>query len=335
MKQKKVFNTGEIAHLWVHATQSEARNQANNFYFTGGTIFSYGGHFPIASHIDGLEIDGKPVIMFTTNGYSSTTAKHISHVRGAIAYEDFTVLYVPEVPIDHGTCEDGNIYNRTYTGVEFKEIKENISMHENNMQFFINNIIDSLDWYKRARKDNKVNHLDKANNELLCLKQYIDIFKVVKKHQSKDVKKYLAIETLGDTEAIKEHEALKAQRVELAKREKERQLDLLKDNEEKIKEWKAAERYSVPLGLKKVFLRVFDGRIQTSKSVYIPLEDGQNAWKAIQLVIQRGKDWNKNGKSIPVGDYQLDKITKHGDVRAGCHYIEFDEIQELATKLNW
>lgn len=66
---KRVFPTDEIAHIWAHQRQDEARNSGGNFYFNGPTIYSYGGHFPIAS------LSGKHpnVVYFTTRGYSNTT----------------------------------------------------------------------------------------------------------------------------------------------------------------------------------------------------------------------------------------------------------------------
>jgi hypothetical protein len=77
-RQKQVFRTGEIAHLWANRKQESARNPSKNFYFEGDTIYSYGSHFPIARHIN------DKVIFFTTRSYSNTTSKHINHVKYAI-----------------------------------------------------------------------------------------------------------------------------------------------------------------------------------------------------------------------------------------------------------
>ena len=77
---KKVFNDiSQVAHLWANQLQSEARN-SGNFYFNGSTIYSYGGHFPIAKHI---EVNEQKAVLFTKRGYSYTTSKHIGVVRQA------------------------------------------------------------------------------------------------------------------------------------------------------------------------------------------------------------------------------------------------------------
>src|SRR5271155_4054848 len=81
-RQKRVFNTGEVPHLWAHRTQEDARNGQGNLYFTGDTIYSYGGHFPIARHV--ANEAGERAVLFTTATYSVTTSGHCSAVRSAI-----------------------------------------------------------------------------------------------------------------------------------------------------------------------------------------------------------------------------------------------------------
>src|SRR5690348_11351714 len=81
-RQKTVFDTDEIAHLWAHRTQDAARNPQGNFYFSGDTIYSYGSHFPIARHIKGAH--GADGVFFTSRSYSNTTAKHVSYTRRSL-----------------------------------------------------------------------------------------------------------------------------------------------------------------------------------------------------------------------------------------------------------
>lgn len=90
-REKHVFPTDEIAHLWAHQTQTEARNPHGNFYFNDKTIYSYGSHFPIARHVTNDK--GEAAILFTNRSYSSTTAKHIHIVRQAIP-RGIPVFYV-------------------------------------------------------------------------------------------------------------------------------------------------------------------------------------------------------------------------------------------------
>lgn len=80
-RERHVYPTSEIAHLWAHQSKPDARNSQGNFYFQGDTIYSYGSHFPIARHI---EHDGKKAILFVDHSYSNTTSKHIGNVRHSI-----------------------------------------------------------------------------------------------------------------------------------------------------------------------------------------------------------------------------------------------------------
>jgi hypothetical protein len=92
-RQRKAFPTAEIPHLWFHRKQSDARSQGNVF-FDGGTIYSYGTHFPIARHVTSKS--GRRAVLFTTRRYSVTTSGHCSSVRQPIP-SGTTVFSVPDL----------------------------------------------------------------------------------------------------------------------------------------------------------------------------------------------------------------------------------------------
>ena len=78
---KKVFSThSEVAHVWNTERQNEGH--ASNVFFYGPAIYSYGHHFCIAKHMTSTET-GQSATLFTTRGYSNSTAKHINIVRQA------------------------------------------------------------------------------------------------------------------------------------------------------------------------------------------------------------------------------------------------------------
>ena len=57
------------------ATGINTHKTANNMFIDGNTIYSYGYHYPLATHIN------DNVVLINDRGYSNTTAKHINHVR--------------------------------------------------------------------------------------------------------------------------------------------------------------------------------------------------------------------------------------------------------------
>lgn len=78
---KKVFSShSEVAHVWN--TQSQNEGHASNVFFYGPAIYSYGHLFCIAKHMTSTET-GQNATLFTTRGYSNSTAKHINIVRQA------------------------------------------------------------------------------------------------------------------------------------------------------------------------------------------------------------------------------------------------------------
>lgn len=84
------MNNNEVAHLW--ANKSRERASGSHFYFDGDTIYSYGGHFPIARHYKGF-------VLFTSKSHSVTTAKHKGIVSGACHHlPRFTVESVMDNP---------------------------------------------------------------------------------------------------------------------------------------------------------------------------------------------------------------------------------------------
>lgn len=87
---KKVHTPDNVAHLWANKVQEEARNSANNLYFYGNEIYSYGSHFCIAKHVEG------GVILFTERSYSNSTSKHISIVRNACSHKERVYCHNPK-----------------------------------------------------------------------------------------------------------------------------------------------------------------------------------------------------------------------------------------------
>src|SRR5690348_14410222 len=100
---KHVYPNREIAHLWMHKTQGDARNGNNTYYFQGPIIYSYGSHFPIATHITGVE--GRSGILVTSRDYSATTSQHKSYVRRSIP-SDVPVFTVPNLNLGFSKKED-------------------------------------------------------------------------------------------------------------------------------------------------------------------------------------------------------------------------------------
>ena len=74
-----------VARAWARRAWSAGRSGNGNLWFEGDTIYSYGRHFPIARFTEALDGSG-PVVLFTTDTYSPTTAQHKGDVRAALLW---------------------------------------------------------------------------------------------------------------------------------------------------------------------------------------------------------------------------------------------------------
>src|SRR5215204_2054027 len=89
-RQRTVHNCHMVAHLWANQSQAEARNSGRTFYFEGDTIYSYGGHFPIARIVQNKR--GDRAVLFNAASYSVTTSCHQGMSRSASRHlPQFTV----------------------------------------------------------------------------------------------------------------------------------------------------------------------------------------------------------------------------------------------------
>jgi hypothetical protein len=238
---KKVFtDISTIAHLWANQLQDEARN-SGNFYFNGSTIYSYGGHFPIAKHI---EKDGERAVLFTTRGYSNTTARHISVTRQAASHLNVIKCYNPN------TTHEEN-FNRWKVDAELVAAK-----------------------LPKAKKTEKyLNELEYINSQANKYAQFfgLELPAILTTILSiKDKNEYTAYH--DQKTAILEAERLK------------KEAELKKQHKKALAEWKAGKTHRLYTRIETDFLRVNEeaARIETTQAVQIPMELAKRLFYSIK-----------------------------------------------------
>ena len=77
---------------------------------------------------------------------------------------------------------------------------------------------------------------------------------------------------------------------------------------------------------------VTGGTLETSHGAGVPLAHAIKAFRFVKMVRERGETWRRNGRVIRVGVYQIDAIDS-GGFTAGCHRINWGEIERLAREL--
>lgn len=79
-------------------------------------------------------------------------------------------------------------------------------------------------------------------------------------------------------------------------------------------------------------IRANGDELETSHGASVPLAHAVKAFRFVKLVRERGETWRTNGRKVRVGHYQIDAIDS-GGFTAGCHRINWPEIERLAREL--
>jgi hypothetical protein len=306
-RKKHVFDTGQIPHLWAHRTQEEARNRQGNLYFTGDTIYSYGSHFPIARHV--TNDAGERAVLLTTATYSVTTSSHCSAVRSAIP-SGMQVFHVPTV------CQG------RYSGSELTA-----DDHAGNLADYAERIEKHIVTSARARSS----YAKEWNHEhAACLRDEAFAYSAFFGLPVPSIPEVPEL----DSDAligIRKREAKRA--AEKAEQTKRERAEALVRQQELIFEWRAGQYsgcfYDVP-----AMLRIVGEEVQTSRGARFPVSHAKRGLAFVRRVRESGQTYVRNGHTIHLGPYAIDRIEKDGTVKAGCHVVSWEEIERIAPALD-
>ncbi len=77
-------------------------------------------------------------------------------------------------------------------------------------------------------------------------------------------------------------------------------------------------------------LRVMGDTLETSHGAEVPLSHAVKVFRFVKLCKERGETWRRNGHTIRVGHFQVDRVDCTGDFTAGCHFITWQEVERVA-----
>lgn len=78
------------------------------------------------------------------------------------------------------------------------------------------------------------------------------------------------------------------------------------------------------------YIRIEGEELLTSWGASVPLAHAIKAFRFVKLCRERGQAWQRNGRTIRVGHFQIDSIDASGDFVAGCHRFAWPEIERAA-----
>lgn len=306
-RKKYVVDTGEIPHLWAHRTQDEARNRQGNLYFTGDTIYSYGSHFPIARHV--ANDAGERAVLFTTATYSVTTTSHCSAVRSAIP-SGIPVFRVPNVC--HGRYGGSELSADDHTG-NLADYAKRIEKH----------VVTSARARSSYAKEWNHEHAVRLRNEAVAYCAFFGL-------PVPNISEVPDLDSDALT-AIRKREAKRA--AEKAEQTKGERAEALVRQQELITKWRAGQYsgciYDVP-----TMLRIDVDEVVTSRGARFPVSHAKRALAFVRKVRESRQAYVRNGHTIHLGPYALDRIEPNGTVKAGCHVVSWEEIERIAPALD-
>lgn len=291
---KKVVNNETVAHLWANEQQTEAYTPNRAFYFYGKNIYSYGSHFLIAKHITNNK--GEKGILFTTCGYSNTTAKHISYTYRAIPDKSI-IMYV---------------------------INPQSTPAENFIAW--NKQIDPI--YTKLAKAKKpelyLSELSRLNDQI---KKYATFMGV---EIPEAIKVRLEITNKAEIiEAVNKANEIKA--ANEAKEAKAKQ----KENKKQIDKFRNFERFSPLINFSCLRYNETTQRIETSQRIEIPVEAAKRLYHTIKEALKDiNNPTQEILENLNILSYKVKNIQKDF-IEVGCHKIEIKEINRIAKQLSF
>ena len=297
---RHVFTNAEIPHLWAHQAQEEARNSNGTLYFNGPTIYSYGSHFPIASHV--LNERGEAAVLFTIARYSVTTSGHCSAVASAIPTH-VPVFHVPHLRGSWGETRS----------------------HSANAENYVSRISELLDKASRARSNREW-----LEREALSLRQelqrYVAFFRL----------SGIAVPESENLDALQGWISAHAEEEQRRKEEAARCAEQKRRREQRsqIKRFRSGDPTVTYIGGIQPMLRVRGNEVETSLGARFPIEHAIRGLELIRQVRQSGQEYIHNGHAVHLGHYRIDRIECNGTVHAGCHIVAWNEIERIALHLD-
>ena len=297
------MNNAQVAHLWASGRKESGKG--SNFFFEGGTIYSYGYHFPISKRLS------ETIYLITEKGYSGTTSKHKCLVRRAIPSfaKCFSVSGDPRDSFS--SIRDEKLMEAR---IKFNNIKAKtkVKTYKNARSFrlFLSDAVQMFGEFKSL--DDNFSFKENMGEIHGMLESSIELENSLKE--------------IFDASEIKKDETRR-------KREETRR---------KMEEMEAAEaaplwREGKPCNTWKLrslppMLRIHGGKVQTSHGAEVELEEARKAFAFISRKIESGQTWQRNGETCAVGPFSLHAIAEDV-VIVGCHKFPVAEVVAFGSLL--
>jgi hypothetical protein len=354
-RQRTVFGShSNLAHVWAQQTYPFGKSSDGRMLFEGSTIYSYGKHYAIATFTDAY-VKGERVVLFNSAGYSVSTAKHrqeASRALRGLSVHCFTVPWVASntkhaanlehlvAQFDAAAAKAAKPYAQTWraVGVRLRDLeklwgtvqdyagafdlpsplpRETLNARCDAVREAFARYNDPAAVAKRERAQAKAQERKEAAHYRLIARARAYIEGVGPRLSNDDYRTLsnAACPTAGEYYAA------------------------VNRNEPKLQsgitpaQWVNGHGNStaLPYGGETYCRRVGE-RLETSLGAVVPWGHAVAVFLRAQRCRQLGTAWHRNGDHMRVGPFELDYIDTEGNIRAGCHAIQWGEMLRLALR---
>jgi hypothetical protein len=361
---KRVFTTDMCAHVWAQQSQEDGRSANGNLFFRGATIYSYGEHFPIARFTD-AHVGAERVVLFNSGTYSTTTSQHQSTVRSAL---DGLAVKLLRVPVVAGYGEQ--FAHGENVAALMRDLEQHAEAMANPRKRAAIYGADTVETRTESLSDYALrvteycnvfalpvpalNLADKREAIRKAFEAYNDP-KAVAKRERASVKRegkraianaellsraYAYIEGIGPRLDYDARKLLKRVNWDVTLRYNQAEAN---DPTYRYhtpgpsvtpEQWRNGLGNINALGYGRglTLLRRKGDTLETSRGAEVPFVHAVRAFHKAQQCRRFGVDWHRNGDRCPVGVFQVDAIDTTGNLKAGCHTLNWDEMLRLAVR---
>lgn len=318
---RTVVETDEVAHLWAHQSQSEARNSRANYSFRGELLYSYN---TVIGRIVERKGKGRAVLLGTSR-HSSTTNRHQSFAARATSH-------LPQFHVPGGFDRFGAPPNK--------------NTHAENLKSYGERIAELVGKAVRARTNGEW-HKQEAERLTNEANKYITYFGLRNKRftlpDKLDGDAWKAIQT--EQEAARKRETAKQTKLR-AEREAAAKADYEKRRAEylaNLERWTAGEDVELPRGWYRQGpeqldrMRVKGSRVQTTQGAIVSVADVRAQLPVVLSALRNlpcAPGTQHHFDNFTVGPYGGAYIDHERDgaviLRVGCHRFGAAEVERIA-----
>lgn len=319
------YDNAMTAHVWAQQNKTAGKSANGNMSFEGATLYSY--RTPIGRFVH--TVDGRRAVLVTSNHYSMTTSsKHMPALWRAIDYGRGAFSPCFAVPF---LDTDGSYWNGENLKYLVREY-ETLAGKLRRMRDYWGDEAQLIG--QLAERANIATQYAVAFGlELPDLRPTTDGAEIWKYRQEREAR----LNAPGMAEKRERERERRAER----KAEKERRAreEMIAKHAETLAKWRNGENVFLPHAINRdknggALLRVKGDELQTSLGASVPLDHAIRVFRFVKLCRERGERWQRNGRTLRVGHFQVDWTDENGNFRAGCHLINWPEIERAAIAAN-